>query len=89
MRLQVKGNYTNQKVSYVKGTVVDVTPEEAEFLFKDSPGNFKPVDKKPMDIEEPEVKEEPMDIEEPETKEVPLPPADKMIHGATTKAGKK
>ena len=40
MKLKVKANYANQSVVYAKGSVIDVTEDEAAWLMADSPGTF-------------------------------------------------
>ena len=49
MKLKVKANYANQSVVYTKGSVIDVTEDEAAWLMADSPGTFvedKPASKR-------------------------------------------
>jgi hypothetical protein len=77
IRLQVVSTYRARQVAYQKGTIIEVTEDEAEFLLRDAPGCFEIA----PDI--PRADEPPAD-EPPAGKAPKRPPLDKMISDEDT-----
>lgn len=75
MKLKVISNYRSQHTEYLTGSVIDVDPVAGEFLMRDAPGCFRPVDSVVEELEAEEL-----------GKELDSPPVDKMIRrGKRTK----
>jgi hypothetical protein len=61
-KLRVVGEYANRGVSYAVGSVIDVTPEQEQFLVNDAAGCFEKVDESQPDLfEEKGIDEAPED----------------------------
>jgi hypothetical protein len=82
VRLNVVAPYQSRQVVYQKGSIIEVTEPEAEFLFRDAPGCFEVA--ATLRVDEPKLPDEGEGDKPPSGKAPRRPPANKMVKDEDT-----